>query len=99
MVVDATVIFNHYRDEHRLVLEQSYELCHTAHMVHSIEVLKHLNESKSLLIILSASGMASYGSVVYHLKAFAPNPNYSFICWVSGSENTQLCHARQRGEH
>ncbi len=79
MAVDATAIFNHYRNEHRLSPEQSHALCHTAHMVNSIEESKQLNERKGPMIILSASGMASGGRVVHHLKAFAPNPNNTIL--------------------
>ena len=79
MAVDATAIFNHYQNEHRLTPEQSHALCHTAHMVNSIEESKQLNESKGPMIILSASGMASGGRVVHHLKAFAPNPNNTIL--------------------
>jgi metallo-beta-lactamase family protein len=77
--VDATAIFNHFKSEHRLTPEQSYALCHTAHMVNSIEASKQLNETKGPMIILSASGMATGGRVVHHLKAFAPNPNNTIL--------------------
>jgi len=73
MALDATAIFNHFKDEHRLTPEQSYALCHTAHIVNSIEESKRLNETKGPMIILSASGMATGGRVVHHLKAFAPD--------------------------
>ena len=79
MAVDATVIFNHYRGEHRLTPEQSSDLCHTAHMVNSIEESKHLNDISGSAIILSASGMASGGRVVHHLKAFVPNPKNTIL--------------------
>jgi metallo-beta-lactamase family protein len=48
-------------------------------MVNSIEESRQLNESKGPMIILSASGMASGGRVVHHLKAFAPNPNNTIL--------------------
>jgi metallo-beta-lactamase family protein len=79
MAVDATAIFNHFKNEHRLSPEQSHALCHTAHMVNGIEESKRLNETKGPMIILSASGMASGGRVVHHLKAFAPNPNNTVL--------------------
>jgi metallo-beta-lactamase family protein len=79
MAVDATAIFNHYRGEHRLTPEQSSALCHTAHMVNSIDESKRLNEAKGPAIILSASGMASGGRVVHHLKAFVPKPNNTIL--------------------
>ncbi len=79
MAVDATAIFNHYKNEHRLTPEQSHALCRVAHMVNSIEESKALNETTVPMIILSASGMASGGRVVHHLKAFAPNPRNTIL--------------------
>jgi len=79
MAVDATAIFNHYSGEHRLTPEQSNALCHTAHIVNGVEESKRLNETKGPMIILSASGMATGGRVVHHLKAFAPNPNNTIL--------------------
>ncbi|MGZ8262443.1 MAG: MBL fold metallo-hydrolase RNA specificity domain-containing protein, partial [Methylotenera sp.] len=65
--------------EHRLTPEQCGALCRTAHMVNSIEQSRQLNEAKGPMIILSASGMASGGRVVHHLKAFAPKPNNTIL--------------------
>ncbi|MGB4813355.1 MAG: MBL fold metallo-hydrolase [Methylophilaceae bacterium] len=79
MAVDATAIFNHFKDEHRLTPEQRHALCHTAHIVNSIEESKRLNETKGPMIILSASGMATGGRVVHHLKAFAPDPKNTIL--------------------
>lgn len=79
MAVDATEIFMHYHGEHKLTSEQCRALSHTAHMVNSVEESKALNETKGPMIILSASGMASGGRVVHHLKAFAPNPNNTVL--------------------
>ncbi len=79
MAVDATAIFNHFKNEHRLSAEQSHALCHVAHMVHGVEESKRLNQQRGPMIILSASGMATGGRVVHHLKAFAPNPNNTVL--------------------
>lgn len=79
MAVDATEIFNHYQGEHRLSAEQSRALFHTAHMINSIEQSKALNEKKGPMIILSASGMASGGRVIHHLKAFATKSNNTIL--------------------
>jgi metallo-beta-lactamase family protein len=79
MAVDATAIFTHHSGEHRLSPEQCSALSRTAHMVNSVEESKRLNETKGPMIILSASGMASGGRVVHHLKAFAPKPNNTIL--------------------
>lgn len=79
MAVDATEIFNLYHGEHRLSAEQCRALFGTAHVVNSIEQSKALNEAKGPMIILSASGMASGGRVVHHLKAFVGNANNTIL--------------------
>lgn len=79
MAVDATAIFNHHCGEHRLTTDQCNNLSHTAHMVNSVDESKRLNETHGPMIILSASGMASGGRVVHHLKAFAPKPNNTIL--------------------
>ena len=79
MAVDATEIFSHHRGEHRLTPEQCSALCHAAHMVNGIEESKRLNEMHGPMIILSASGMASGGRVVHHIKAFAPSSRNAIL--------------------
>jgi metallo-beta-lactamase family protein len=79
MAADATEIFSHHRENHRLTPEQSNALFHTAHMVNSVEESRRLNEARGPMIILSASGMASGGRVIHHLKAFAPNHNNTIL--------------------
>lgn len=79
MAVDATEIFSNHRGEHRLTPAQVSALCRSAHMVNSVEESQRLNEIGGPVIILSASGMASGGRVVHHLKAFAPKPNNTIL--------------------
>lgn len=79
MAVDATAIFTKYRGEHRLSKEECAALNRTAHIVNSVEQSRALNQMKGPMIILSASGMASGGRVVHHLKAFAPKSNNTIL--------------------
>lgn len=79
MAVDATAIFSQHRGEHKLSPEQCRAMSRCAHMVNSVDESKRLNESKGPMIILSASGMASGGRVIHHLKAFAPKSNNTVL--------------------
>ncbi|HEY9277653.1 MAG TPA: MBL fold metallo-hydrolase [Methylotenera sp.] len=79
MAVDATAIFSKHRGEHRLSKEECAALSRTARMVNSVEESRALNQMKGPMIILSASGMASGGRVVHHLKAFAPKSNNTIL--------------------
>ncbi len=79
MAADATAIFTKHRGEHRLSREECAALNHTAHIVNSVEESRALNQMKGPMIIISASGMASGGRVVHHLKAFAPKSNNTIL--------------------
>lgn len=48
-------------------------MCSVAKVVNSVEESRKLNELRVPAVIISASGMATGGRVVHHLKAMAPN--------------------------
>ena len=74
MATDVTRIYDAHRDEHRLTEAECATMCAAARFVNSVEESKHLNTLTGPMIIVSASGMASGGRVLHHLKAFAPDP-------------------------
>ena len=49
-------------------------MCEVTHYVTTVEESKHLNEQHNPAVIISASGMATGGRVLHHLKALAPDP-------------------------
>jgi metallo-beta-lactamase family protein len=59
---------------HRLSAEDCQAMGQVAEFVNSAEDSKALNEKKGPMIIISASGMATGGRVVHHIRAFAPDP-------------------------
>jgi metallo-beta-lactamase family protein len=79
MAADATRIFHNHPGEHRLTPEQCDAMCKTAHIINSVEESKRLNTRSGPMIILAASGMATGGRVVHHLKAFAPDARNSIL--------------------
>ncbi|HJV60745.1 MAG TPA: MBL fold metallo-hydrolase [Albitalea sp.] len=79
MASDVTGIFNHHMDEHRLSAEECRALCEGVRIVNSVEESKRLNAMKWPAVIISASGMASGGRVVHHLKSFAPDARNSIV--------------------
>ncbi|HJS91573.1 MAG TPA: MBL fold metallo-hydrolase [Steroidobacteraceae bacterium] len=74
MAEDATPLYQDYPDEHRLTAEDLTAMTRAAHFVTGVEESKALNRRSGPMIILAASGMATGGRVVHHLKAFAPDP-------------------------
>jgi len=79
MAADATDIYREHRAEHRLTPEQCEAMCTAARIVNSVEESKRLNDMRFPAVIISASGMASGGRVLHHLKAFAPDSRNSIL--------------------
>lgn len=79
MAADATHIYERYGHEHRLTPEQTKAMGRVARIVNSVEESKSLNDLHMPTIIVSASGMASGGRVLHHLKSYAPDPRNSIL--------------------
>ncbi len=73
MAGDVTKIYHRHQAEHRLSPEECDAMCHAATFVNSPDESKILSARKGPMVIISASGMATGGRVVHHLKAFAPD--------------------------
>lgn len=71
MAINATRIFCAHPDEHRLTAEQCRAMCNVAAYVNTVEDSKALNDRHGPMIIISASGMATGGRILHHLRAFA----------------------------
>ncbi len=69
MATDATHIFERYGKEHRLDKSVCAKVCALPTYVKTFEESSALDEMDMPAIIISASGMASGGRVLHHLKA------------------------------
>jgi metallo-beta-lactamase family protein len=74
MAVDATTLYYDFNHEHRLSHPECVAMCRAATIVNTPEQSKALDQRHGPMIILSASGMASGGRVLHHLKAFIGDP-------------------------
>jgi len=79
MAADTTQLFDRYQGEHRLTPEQCSAMSKAAHVVNSVEESKWLNTRSFPMVIISASGMATGGRVLHHLRAFAPEPRNTIL--------------------
>lgn len=73
MAADTTEIYHRHRAQHRLTAEQCQLMCNAAKVINSVDESEKLNKLRVPAIIISASGMATGGRVVHHLKAMAPD--------------------------
>lgn len=85
MATDATPLFLRHREEHDE--EMARLLSEGGHPIHpdrvtftrSVQESKSLNGRKGPLIILSASGMATGGRILHHLKNRLPDPKATVL--------------------
>ena len=74
MATDVTRLYQRFRSEHRLSLEDCEGMCQGTHFVRSTRDSINLDQQRTPAVIIAASGMATGGRVLHHLKALAPNP-------------------------
>jgi len=74
MAVDATRLYRRFQHDHRLTPEQCAGMYSTARLVTTPAESKRLATLHGPLIIVSASGMATGGRVLHHLKRLLPDP-------------------------
>lgn len=73
MASAASKVFARHLGAHRLDARECADLAAAARYVDSVEESKRLGQSRVPRIILSASGMATGGRVLHHLKTLGPD--------------------------
>jgi metallo-beta-lactamase family protein len=79
MAIDASDLLCRHAGDHKLSAAQCRALCAVAHYVRSADESKALTADPMPKIIVSASGMATGGRVLHHLKRYAPDPRNTII--------------------
>jgi len=72
MAIDATELLLRCPGEHRLTNQELQALRQVASLVRTTDQSRELDRIRHPAIILAASGMATGGRVLHHLKIFAP---------------------------
>jgi metallo-beta-lactamase family protein len=73
MAVDATAVYKRHQEEHRLSEDECRGMYGGTRMVRTIEESRALAQLRHPAVIISASGMATGGRVLHHLKSFGPD--------------------------
>jgi metallo-beta-lactamase family protein len=79
MAVDASEIFCANAKDQKLPEAECRRSCAVAHYVRSVEESKTLTINPMPKVIISASGMATGGRVLHHLKQYAPDPKSTIL--------------------
>lgn len=70
MAIDASILYRRFNHEHRLSAADCDLMCNAATFVNTADQSKALSQRGGPMIIISASGMATGGRVIHHLKTF-----------------------------
>jgi metallo-beta-lactamase family protein len=73
MAIDMTAIFQRHRGEHRLSPQECADMCSVAQMVRTPQQSRALGQIHVPAVIVSASGMATGGRVLHHLRQRLPD--------------------------
>jgi metallo-beta-lactamase family protein len=73
MAINASEMLCTHLDDHRLTAEACTKACDIAHYVREVDESKALTNNPVPKVIISASGMATGGRVLHHLKRYAPD--------------------------
>jgi metallo-beta-lactamase family protein len=79
MAISATHIYSRFADEHRLSTDEASRMFNLPKYVRAVEGSKSLDRMDGPMVLISASGMATGGRVVHHLKCFAANPDNTIM--------------------
>jgi metallo-beta-lactamase family protein len=70
MAANATDVYVKHSSDHKLTPQQVRDMCESVRIVRSVEESIALNLRRVPMVIIAASGMATGGRVLHHLKAF-----------------------------
>ncbi len=79
MAIDTTGIYQRFHAEHRLSPDECRSLGHVAKYCRTVEDSRALNSLSYPAIIISASGMATGGRVLHHLRNHGPDRRSSIV--------------------
>lgn len=89
MAINATSLMCKYVKEHLLSKDECKRVCNVATYINTPEESKELDISQFPQIIISASGMATGGRVLHHLKVFAKDYRNTILFTGFQAEGTR----------
>jgi metallo-beta-lactamase family protein len=93
MAVEATALYRQHAKLLRVPAREMRALTDGVHLVSTVQQSMRLSTARYPAIIISASGMATGGRVLHHLKAMAPQARHSVVFagfQVGGSRGARL---------
>ncbi len=85
MAIDVTDIYCRHPEDHDLAMEELMDArrcplcCRQYNLAHSADESRALNRMSGPMILISASGMATGGRILHHLKLRLPDPSTTVL--------------------
>lgn len=95
MAVDSTHVVRRFQEEFKIPPRDIEALFNVASFISSVEESRALNDLNRAAVIISASGMATGGRVLHHLKTLAPVPKNTILLvgfQAAGTRGEALLH-------
>jgi metallo-beta-lactamase family protein len=93
MAIAATTLYLRHRRALRITPREANTLCDGVTLVDRAKDSEKVSQARYPSVIISASGMATGGRVLHHLKALAPNPRHHIVFpgfQVAGTRGAKL---------
>ena len=97
MAINVTKLLQEHNAEHRLSPAECAKVCSSVHYTKTVEQSKAIYSKNNGLptIVISASGMATGGRVLHHLKAYIGDPRNTVVLagyQAAGTRGARLAH-------
>lgn len=89
MATDTNTIFLRHHNEHRLSEVEAQAVCNIARCITSAHESMDLNSRREPMVIIAASGMATGGRILHHLKAFGGDSKNTILFVGHQAEGTR----------
>ena len=93
MAVEATALYRRFGALLRIPKREVLTLCDGVRLVTTVQQSMRLSAARYPAVVISASGMATGGRVLHHLKAMAPDARHSIVLagfQVGGTRGARL---------
>jgi metallo-beta-lactamase family protein len=88
MAINATKLFCRYPETHRLNSDECEQMCGRARFTRKVQDSKQIFSHTGAKIIIAASGMATGGRVLHHLKRYLPDARNALLIVGYQAPNT-----------
>lgn len=79
MAINVSNLFCDFKDEHKLPTDSCTNVFNIATYARTVEESKHIDNIQGPRIVISASGMATGGRILHHVKHFIEDPKNTIL--------------------